>query len=56
MANKGKGCAHPTKVDWCSLVQEKVDYHGGKRLEIASDAGGKYDRLILDRWCSDLCA
>ena len=49
MAGEGKGCAHPARVDRCSLMQGEADYYGGIGLEVAPNAGDEYDSLILSR-------
>ena len=42
MAGKGEECAHPIRIDRCSLVQGEADHHGGAGLKMAIDAGGEY--------------
>ena len=49
MIEKGERRAHSTRIDRCSLVREKIDYHGGAGLETAPDAGGEYDPLVSSR-------
>ena len=47
MASEGERCAHPIKVDRCSLVRGEADYYGEEGLEAATDVGGEHDPLIL---------
>ena len=46
MAGEGEECAHPARVDRCSLVRAEADYHEGIGLETALNAGGEYDPLV----------
>ena len=46
MVSKGEGRAHPTGINRCFHMREKVDYHESAGLEVAPDAGGEYDLFV----------
>ena len=46
MASDSERCAHPTRVNQCTLVRGDIGYHGVKGLEVALDAGDEYDPLV----------
>ena len=51
----GEGCAHPVRIDWCSLVRGEVEYHRCTGLEVAPDAGGEYKLLVPSGWGGNPC-